>query len=865
MRAGVACWTLESYPLNKILDILDNLGRLWAEPDYPPRKKALEYMPSVAGFHPTMVELALRAMRDALSRENLEKKIRQEIGEKEYLDRFTFSSSFGGYLRTHPLGIVLHVSAGNVFIGGIDSLIHGFLTKNVNLLKLSSADPLFPLLFARSLQEVDDDGVLSRSYAMLSFSSKDRHIEEELKKRCDAIVVWGGEEAVRSYREGLPVGTRLVEYGPKYSVSILTFAGLVDSDLDEVARRVALDVSVWEQRACSSPQVLYLEEKKGSRLGGRFVGHLIRALEKVALELPQGDLSTDEKVELLKARELARVAEVLGEARVFYPRGRTDFTVIWEKSLDFRPSPLNRCLYLKSYSDWEEVLESLRPLGPYLQTVGLLAGTEEMERCCRDIASLGFSRITQVGKMWEDKPGSPHDGSYQIERLIRWTAIESVRERFERPEGLVPAERGSPEWERTRDLLSFVRERSPFYRERLQGAKIQDLEDFERAVPLLEKHHIYEHTPPQGEGILTGPLERSYVFASGGSTGAPKFTFYTYDEFDRVTTVLSEIYQIAGISTDDVVGNLFMAGNLWTSFLVANEALEKLGCVTLPIAGNADIELIIRYIKLFSPTALLGLPSILILLAQALEKEKGKRILIQKILYGGEHLSEEGRAYLRETLGTETILSAGYASVDAGPIGFQCQYCARTIHHLLSDDQYLEIVDPYTGKIIKSDRPGEIVVTNLRRRLMPIIRYRTGDMGKMIFGTCACGNTSQLFELLGRCDDVVRVGSVSIYPDELERILAELPEASHLFQLVIERIDLKDRLVIRVEVKTEDADGERISRALRELLLKRNAELAEALREGWLGSLEVEMCAPGGLPRIRRTGKIKKVIDMRGR
>ena len=159
---------------------------------------------------------------------------------------------------------------------------------------------------------------------------------------------------------------------------------------------------------------------------------------------------------------------------------------------------------------------------------------------------------------------------------------------------------------------------------------------------------------------------------------------------------------------------------------------------------------------------------------------------------------------------------------------------------------------------------GEIVVTNLGRRLMPIIRYRTGDLGRRVAGTCQCGRLGPRFELLGRCDDVLRVGSVSIYPESIEPVLASVPELSRLFQIVAERDGVKDRLTVRTESPLSDEGARKaLEPRLAAMIIEADEELAEALREGWLGMFSVEVLPSGGIPRVRRTGKIRRVIDLR--
>ncbi|MDQ7822821.1 MAG: acyl-CoA reductase [Candidatus Eremiobacteraeota bacterium] len=841
---------LRSSPLDRIIAVLDRAGRRWADKSYGPRKKALAMMPLLTGFHPTMVERALETLAALLSRSELEKKVATELGTPGALDRWVRNGPTSVLVKALPLGLVLHVSAGNVFIGGIDSLVHGLLTKNVNILKFSGDDPLFPLLFAESLREVDDEGLVSGSFSLLSFRGGERAVEEALKKACDAVVVWGGEKAVEAYRSDLPLSCELVSYGPKYSLALVTRRGLTLRPLKEICRALALDVAMWEQRACSSPQVLYVEAKPQGAVFLKFLSALEEALARISRELPQGELTMDEEIELLKYRERAVFASLLGEGRAAFPAGGTEYTVIVEHDPAFTCSPLNRCLIVKPYSRWEEVRRALLPVGKRLQTVSFLGTGEELQRVAYDLCALGATRVTGLGRAHIGEKGAPHDGSWQLARLVRWAAIES-----EELASLVPEEEGSHD-RALGELLHYAQAHSPYYREKLKDLAWP-------AVPFLERSDIYLNSPPKGTGLLTGSLEGASVFASGGSTGAPKFCIYGHGEFDEVAGVLAEVYRIAGITARDVVANLFMAGNLWTSFLAANGALEKIGSVTLPIAGNADLELIISYLDLFRPTALIGLPSVIIQLAEALEK-RSRPLELKTILYGGEHLSDEVKEYLRKVFSAGNIMSAGYASVDAGPVGYQCPHCTGSVHHLLTEYQVLEVIDPETGGTAAPGVTGELVITNLKRRLMPVIRYRTGDAGRLIEGQCPCGRSDGLFELMGRCDDVVRVGTVSIYPDEIEHHLAAFPAVSHLFQIVAKSAARKDHLVIRVESRLDEAKDQRyLAGTIRRAILEGHGELAEALREKWLGSLSVEIVPKGSLPRVARTGKIKKVLDLR--
>lgn len=853
-KAAVIRKILFDYPIDKIITVLDRAGRLWSDRKYPPRVNALKYMPALVGFHPVMVERAIDTLSGVLSRESIEKKITLELRSKRCLDDWTFEPSSGGFLRAKPLGTILHVSAGNVFIGGIDSLTHGLLTKNVNLLKFSGADPLFPMLFAKSLLDVDDEGIIAKSFSLLSFRAHESGIEEVLKQRCDGIVVWGGESAVLSYRKDLPVHTKLIEYGPKYSLSVITAQGLKKADIGEVCRGIAMDAAMWEQRACSSPQVVYVEGKDRASLRS-FMKKLERAMKQAGADLPQGALTLDEEIEILKARELATMSMICEEGDILHSGATTDYTLIMEYSPQFKLSPLNRCLYIKPYGAWDEVTHALSSIGGYLQTVSMRGTPDELKKMTADLIALGATRITEIGHAHQGMTGAPHDGSYQLGQLVCWADIESSH-LITAPDFDSVALDGVQDGtiERVNDILRYAKTHSPYYRRTIPETwrKYED-------IPLLDRADIYGHTPPVGMDLLTGPLEKAFIFASGGSTGAPKFCFYYHHEFDHVGRILAEVYKEAGITLQDTVANLFMAGNLWTSFLAAHGALEKIGCVTLPIGGNADIELILKYLHLFRPTVLIGLPSVIIQIA---ERTAAGSMSVKKILYGGERLGEETVRFLKKVFRTEIIRSAGYASVDAGPVGFQCPSCPGTVHHLLTDYQYMEIVDPESGRRLPPGQQGEIVITNLRRKLFPVIRYRTGDSGRILKNRCVCGRESPLFELLGRCDDVIRAGTVSVHPDEIECLL-DAEGVSHIFQIVAKSEGIKEHLIVTIEAQDGCGDRRLLAESIRSAVLERNVELREALQEGWLGAFSVEVVPRDSIPRVSRTGKIRKVVDLR--
>ncbi|MFP4499273.1 MAG: phenylacetate--CoA ligase family protein, partial [Vulcanimicrobiota bacterium] len=280
-----------------------------------------------------------------------------------------------------------------------------------------------------------------------------------------------------------------------------------------------------------------------------------------------------------------------------------------------------------------------------------------------------------------------------------------------------------------------------------------------------------------------------------------------------------------------------------------------------PIAGNVELDMIIHYVELFKPTTIVGLPSMIVQLAERI-KNRGINITIEKILYGGEHFSAEAVSFLREILGTRLIHSAGYASVDAGPIGYQCQENIGGVHHQLYEYMFLEILDRQTGEPVADGEVGEIAVTNLNRRLMPIIRYRTGDLGRKLNRGCKCMHGTPLFELMGRCDDALRISGMNVFPRMVLEAITHERKLTPIIQLIASSRNAKDLLTIKIEAGESEADYNELAREARHIILAHNPELDLCEAEDWM-FLEVEVVPPGALGKSSRTGKIKAVIDER--
>ncbi|HOX24096.1 MAG TPA: acyl-CoA reductase, partial [Elusimicrobiales bacterium] len=330
------------------------------------------------------------------------------------------------------------------------------------------------------------------------------------------------------------------------------------------------------------------------------------AFDKVQRIWPQGKLSPDEMVEITKTRELAKVDEAgeRGACASSFPR--THWTVVAEHSPDFKASPLNRVLYVKPAASLEEIARQIRPYGRFLQTVGFCGLPEERQEAARLFGAAGAARITRLGKMLEAPPGSPHDGGFPMRELVNYVGIEGA---------------AAPH-EKLAALVAHARANSPYYKKRFaKFPPVRTAADFSR-LPLLNKNDILANTPPESEDMFSAKPGNGIYFASGGSTGSPKYIFYEFNEYSDTTRRLARCFTGPGLTPMDRAANLFVAGNLWSSFISVEKALPHTGAISVPLSSTLPLPSLIKYLEEFRVTAIIGLPSFLLRVAEAVEQAK---------------------------------------------------------------------------------------------------------------------------------------------------------------------------------------------------------------------------------------------------
>jgi phenylacetate-CoA ligase len=404
---------------------------------------------------------------------------------------------------------------------------------------------------------------------------------------------------------------------------------------------------------------------------------------------------------------------------------------------------------------------------------------------------------------------------------------------------------------------------TPFYAARLNGHRESTDEASWRALPMLTRQDLFDNTYPRSTAMLSRAVEGMMVISTGGSSGVARYTVMTYEEWDRFCDVQGAALALLGVGPTDRVANLFIAGSLWPSFIGVHEAIRRVGAVHLPISGNIPVEAILRFCQEFDPTVILSLPTAFVFLADHALKDGLTFPSLRMVGYGGEQMSAAAEAHVRRGMGPRDVVALGYSSGDAGLMGYQCPHCLPGIYHLPTAFQYLEIVDPLTGEACPPGRAGEIIVTNLARLSMPILRYRIGDVGAFLDGSCACGDSNPRFRLDGRAGEDFKIGGAFISMKVIDDCVARFAARISL-NAMVELEDIGGQMVFRLHVEAADLDqATACAPSLREALCEAIPELAAGQKLGFITAVDIVPVPLGHLPRNPITGKAKRLNDLR--
>jgi phenylacetate-CoA ligase len=414
----------------------------------------------------------------------------------------------------------------------------------------------------------------------------------------------------------------------------------------------------------------------------------------------------------------------------------------------------------------------------------------------------------------------------QVERL-RWTVAQALRAPFY---GKLFAERG------------------------IKVESIERAEDIHR-LPFTTKEDLRAQFPYGLLAVDRRDVVRLHV--SSGTTGQSTVVFHSRQDIDHWADLVSRCMYMTGVRADDVFQNLSGYG-LFTGGLGFHYGSERLGALTIPSgAGNSKRQ--VYFMQQFGTTVIHLIPSYALRLMQVMDElgvDPRRDLKLRIAFLGAEPYSEEVRQRVEQFFGLDAYNSYGLSEMNGPGVAFECP--RKNGMHVWEDAFLVEVIDPQTLEPREPGRDGELVLTTLTREAMPIIRYRTRDLTRLVSGLCACGRVHRRIDRIkGRSDDMLIIKGVNIFPMQVERVLMEIPEVGTNYRIVLEQVDGLDSMKVQVEVHSEIFKED--MRHLRRLQEKITHDLHNEL----LITPRVELVQPNSLPQSE--GKAVRVVDNRPR
>jgi phenylacetate-CoA ligase len=408
--------------------------------------------------------------------------------------------------------------------------------------------------------------------------------------------------------------------------------------------------------------------------------------------------------------------------------------------------------------------------------------------------------------------------------------------------------------ERLQWTLRHAYDNVPHYRAAFESAGVhpddcRELADLAR-FPTTSKADLRDNYP---FGMFAVPQDQvRRVHASSGTTGRPTVVGYTDRDIDTWATVMARSIRAAGGRAGDKLHNAYGYG-LFTGGLGAHYGAEKLGCTVIPVSGGMTPRQV-QLIQDFAPRVIMVTPSYMLTVIDEFEKQgiDPRTTSLEIGIFGAEPWTEQMRREMEERLDIEAIDIYGLSEVMGPGVSQECVETKDGLH-IWEDHFFPEVIDPFTGELLPEGEQGELVFTSLTKEAVPVIRYRTRDLTRLLPGTARPG-MRRMEKVTGRTDDMIILRGVNLFPTQIEEVVLQTPGLSPHFTLVLTTRGRMDHLTVHVEARP-DCPAERRDPAAR--------EVATAVKDTVGVRVDVAVVDPDTLPRS--VGKLKRLIDERER
>lgn len=396
---------------------------------------------------------------------------------------------------------------------------------------------------------------------------------------------------------------------------------------------------------------------------------------------------------------------------------------------------------------------------------------------------------------------------------------------------------------------------SPFYRKRFEAnhirpEEIRNLDDLQR-IPFTTKQDLRDNYP---FGLAAVPMEEVVrLHSSSGTTGTPTVILHTQRDLNEWANAVARCLYMVGLRPGDIFQNSSGYG-MFTGGLGFQYGAERLGMLTVPAAaGNTKRQ--IKFITDFGTTALHAIPSYAGRLYEVMVEmgiDPRRDTNLHTLIIGAEPHSEEQRKRIENMLGVKAYNSFGMSEMCGPGVAFECK--EQNGLHIWEDYYIVEIVDPNTLEPVPEGEIGELVLTTINREAMPLLRYRTRDLTRILPGECPCGRHHiRLDRMKGRSDDMMILKGVNIFPIQIETILMQFAELGNNYLITLTNEEANDLMTVEVELKEFSDDYPHLQALTKEIVRQ--------LKDEILITPIVRLVPKGTLPQ--QEGKAVRVKDLR--
>lgn len=410
--------------------------------------------------------------------------------------------------------------------------------------------------------------------------------------------------------------------------------------------------------------------------------------------------------------------------------------------------------------------------------------------------------------------------------------------------------------ERLCEMVKRVYEKVPFYRAKfdeigLCPEDIKSIDDLKK-LPFTNKQDLRDNYP---FNLFAVPMDEVVrIHASSGTTGKQTVVGYTRKDLELWGEVMARTLGAGGVTKSDI-GHISYGYGLFTGGLGGNLGSETIGCATIP-ASTGNTRRQVTIMQDFKPTFILMTPSYGLTVAEYLDENNisPESLSLRCGFFGAEPWTEEMRREIEKRLNLKAYDIYGLSEVIGPGVAYECE-CQNGLH-VNEDHFYLEIIDPDTLEPVPDGTEGEIIFTCMTKQALPLVRYRTHDVGVRMPGQCECGRTFvRMVKPSGRTDDMLIIRGVNVFPSQIESVLMNMEGIAPFFQMIVEREGNLDKLTVLVEL-TEEAFTDEV-RKLEAL----NRQVSESIHSVLGISAKVKLVEPRSIERFE--GKAKRVIDKR--